>query len=163
MSDDSETERKSSGRKEKIAIITIAAAVILAITTVSTLESQVVDRNRVLNMSATIEPEQQTNNTTLGINTGQKLHYGNVTYDTNVTKFLQVNADRKSLLNVESRGNISRHLDFQERHYFEGNKTLSVKIGSKEPGYYEGKLRLNFQVPETRWASKWISLKYMYS
>ena len=135
MSDDSETERKSSGRKEKIAIITIAAAVILAITTVST----------------------------LGINTGQKLHYGNVTYDTNVTKFLQVNADRKSLLNVESRGNISRHLDFQERHYFEGNKTLSVKIGSKEPGYYEGKLRLNFQVPETRWASKWISLKYMYS
>lgn len=163
MSDDSETEGKSSGRKEKIAIIAVAAAVILAITTVSTLESQIVDRNEVLNISATIEPQQETNNTTVGINTGQKLHYGNITYDTNVTKFIQVSADRKSFLDVEATGNISDHIRFQDRYYFEGNETLEVKIGSKEPGYYEGKLKLHFQVPETRWASKWISLKYRYS
>ena len=162
MSEDSDDSTKISVKKEKFAIIAVSATLILAIGVVGAFESQIVDRNRVMNMSATIEPDQKTNNTTVGINTGQELHFGNVTYDTNVTKFLQVNADRKSVLEVSATGNISDHIYFENQHYFMGNKTLGIKIGSKDPGYYEGKLEMNFQVPETRWGAKWISVKHNY-
>lgn len=152
-------EEQDLDNRQKAAILGAAATLIIAVSAIASLESQIVDRERTLDMSATIEPQMQGNNTTMGINTGQGLDYGNVTYSTNVTKFLQVSADRRSLLTSEVTGNISEHTYYDREIYFEGNRSFEVTVGSDEPGYYEGELKMRFQVPETRWGSRWISLK----
>ena len=132
-----------------IAGIAIAVAVLLLIGSVAALESQIVDRNRSFNVSATVEPPQE-NNTTVGVNTGQAMHYGNITHETNFTKFMEVGVQRKSILQISASGNISEILYFEEKQYFKGSKNLSITAGSETPGRYTGKLYLEFQVPETK-------------
>lgn len=148
--------------RKKIAGIAVVLIAVLLVGSVAALESQLVDRNREFNVSATVEPPQEGNNTTLGVNTGQAMQYGNLTHDTNFTKFIEVGVERKSILQMSASGNISEILYFQERQYFEGSKNLSITAGSENPGRYEGKLELNFQVPESRWGARWLDIKYRY-
>ncbi|EGQ43342.1 MAG: hypothetical protein J07AB43_13330 [Candidatus Nanosalina sp. J07AB43] len=150
-------EQYNLGRNQKIAGVLFLAA-ILFVSSALWLESQVSDEVRTFQVSANVEP-QTDGNVSMGVNTGQGLDYGNLTYNTNYTKFLEISADRKTLLTSKVSGNISEIAYHDSQIYFVGNRSFEMTLGSKDPGLYEGELQMRFQTPETKRGSKWISLK----
>jgi hypothetical protein len=150
-------EQYSLGTNQKIAGAAFLT-VVLFVFSAFWLESQVNDEVRTFQVSANVEP-QTDGNVSMGVNTGQGLDYGNLTYNTNYTKFLEISADRKTLLTSKLSGNISEIAYYDSQIYFEGNRSFELTLGSKDPGLYKGELQMRFQTPETKRGSRWISLK----
>lgn len=100
------------------------------------------------------------NNTSLGINSDQNLDFGHMPEGANSTKFVNVSTKKRSLMNIQSEGNISNLLEYEERMHFKGYKKISIEAKGREPGNYTGNVSLNFQIPKNQAGSSWLDLKY---
>lgn len=98
----------------------------------------------------------------LGLVTEPNLQFGSVPMGAASIKFLNITADRKSLIKIKSTGNISEVLEYNSKSYFEGNKEVSLKFNASKPGYYEGVVHIDTQTPRDKWGKKWIELKSLF-
>lgn len=112
------------------------------------------------NYPATVDVVENQNNTTLGVNADRDLDFGEIPEGVNATKFISVSVEHKSLLNIDSEGNISDLLRYREKMYFQGQKEIPVEVRGMEVGKYEGNVTLKFQVPTNEVGKKWLDLKY---
>ena len=114
--------------------------------------------------NATVVGAEEVENLTAGIDAGSNLHFGEISEGTNVTKTLNLNSPRKSLVEVDSDGNISRNLEYEEYSTFEGNHSVDVMMVGSEPGYFEGNVTLDIEVANNGVTSRWLELKnWFYS
>lgn len=152
-------DRDIGANKGIILLVSLAVILLSCASAFLWLESQVRYEDRVFKTSVNVEPPENGSEKVVGVNTGAGLDYGNIPHDTNFTKFLNISADRKSLVKTRVSGNISEISYYDSEVYFEGSKSLGLTVGSPEPGFYQGKLRMRFQTPKTKEGSRWISAK----
>ena len=100
------------------------------------------------------------NNTTLGLNSDANLNFGEIPQGSNATKFINMSSERRSVLKIESEGNITDYLEYEELMYFKGTKEIELEIKGREPGNYTGNLSLRFEIPKSQVGRYWLDLKY---
>lgn len=99
----------------------------------------------------------------LGVVTEPNLDFGRIPQGSSTIKFINVDAPNKSILTLSSSGNISEHLIYGDKQYFEGEKELRVRFNGSQVGYFTGSLDVNAEMPRNRWGMKWLELKnYFY-
>jgi hypothetical protein len=98
----------------------------------------------------------------LGIVTNPQLRFGTIPEGAKSHKFLLMNAPKKSLVLVDSEGNISEFLDFERKIYFKGQEELRILFNGSKTGFYTGEVRLKTQAPKDRWGERWLDFKYQY-
>jgi hypothetical protein len=96
----------------------------------------------------------------IGIVTDSNMRFGEVPTGMSVVKFLNVSMPAKGIFEINSQGNISEMLDYQESHYFEGNKEIKIEFNATEPGYYGGSVDIKTQVPMNDIGQRWLDTKY---
>lgn len=146
---------------------TLAAALIVGLSgligaTPFILDSQTIDfHNEEFNSSVAVL-DQTGNNTSLGINSDPTLDFGYIPQGSNVTKFLNMSAKKKSVLSIKSDGNISNFLEHKDHMYFQGYKQIPLEFKGREPGNYTGNITLRFEIPENQVGKHWLDLKYWF-
>ena len=141
-----------------------AAVIILAGIGLYYIDSQKVERqSQQWNVSFTVADANETaNQTDIGIETGQHLHFGKMPNGTNQRRFIGINSSHYTLALMSSEGNVSEYLEFDEKFAFQGEKEIAVEMQSEKTGYYEGVLKAEMQAPRTRWALRWLEFKRKY-
>ena len=146
----------------RITLISISIVVLSGLVGASPfiLDQQTVNfQNNNFNTSASII-NNTGNNTTLGLNADANLDFGDIPQGSNATKFINMSSDRKSILKMESEGNISNYLEYEDLMYFEGNRRIELEMKGRDPGNYTGNVSLSFEIPESRLGQRWLDLKY---
>lgn len=148
----------------KISTGLLAALIVLSGLGLYYVDSQQVEReSQQWNVSFTVVDVNETaNQTDIGINAGQHLHFGEMPNGTNQRRFLGINSSHYNLVLVDSEGNATQYLDFKDKFAFRGEKDITVEMQSEKPGYYEGVLKADMQAPRTRWALRWLEFKRKY-
>ncbi len=95
----------------------------------------------------------------LGIVTNPQLRFGSIPEGSKSIKFLNLDAPRKSLVWIKSSGNISQHLIYNKKNYFQGEKEISIKFNASETGYYVGDVDIHTQAPKNKWGNRWLDIK----
>jgi len=111
--------------------------------------------------NVTVLNETEVENTSLGIDVGGKLKYGNLPQETNATKFIEVNSSEKVIVNIDSSGNMSDSLHY-ERQYFKGYNRIEVEYRAKEPGNYTGDIELEIVTSDNLIGDYWIRFRGDY-
>lgn len=143
----------------------LALAVVL-ISTVAGLGLATQDLTHVktqkLSFHANATVVNQTGNSTkdIGIVANREFRFGSLPTSSSSIKFFKLDAPRKSIVLISSTGNISRYLKHETLLYFKGKKRVSVHFNATKPGFYNGGITVKTWVPEDRWGSKWVELRY---
>lgn len=112
------------------------------------------------------QAENESGNLSLGVDPADGLEFGERPVDavTGGDKDLDFNAEKKSLILISAEGNISEVLEFEDRHYFEGAKTVPVRFTTDHPvGYYEGNVTINIYAPKNRVGEAWLDMRSQLS
>ncbi|MFT4892380.1 MAG: hypothetical protein ACI8Z7_000152 [Candidatus Nanohaloarchaea archaeon] len=96
----------------------------------------------------------------IGIVTNSNMRFGEVPVGMSVVKFMNVSMPKKGIFEVNSVGNISEMLDYQESQYFEGNREIRIEFNGTRPGYYNGSVDIKTQVPLNDIGQRWLDTKY---
>ncbi|MFB6241448.1 MAG: hypothetical protein ABEJ36_01435 [Candidatus Nanosalina sp.] len=144
------------GREEK-AYISILAFVVLVPLGLNyfILDTVVTTHQAELNVT------EEVNGSSLyvGINADKSLEFGTLINGTNATKTIRLESQGEALVDVISRGNISRYLMYDHSFVMNGEKKLYITASAEEPGYYSGKVTIKIQSADTYIGRKWIDLK----
>ena len=146
-------------RENKVLVLVSSVLILLVIfagAVYASLDTDVVERSYFAN--GTIIAEEM-ENLTAGIDAGRNLHYGRFGEGTNVTKSLEFSSSNKALANLDSEGNISRKLVYEEYSLFAGNHSVDVMMQGKHPGYYEGDVNIEIVVSNNRVTDEWLKLR----
>lgn len=96
----------------------------------------------------------------LGINADRNLDFGRLKTGANATKFVNISIGKKSVLKVSTEGNISEVLEYDESRYVQGNQEIELEAKGRDPGRYEGTVKLEFDIPRNKVGEHWLDLKY---
>jgi hypothetical protein len=110
-----------------------------------------------------LSPNQSNGALEAGIATGQGMSFGSFNALFNKTKTLNLSADDLSLVKVETRGNISSRLSYEDRHLFTGVKQIPFEMEGNGTGFYNGTIVLDMKTAENRWGERWLRLLYRFS
>lgn len=143
---------------------TLLAAIIVVISGLIGATPYIIEETSIENYQQSLDASvvilSSSSDRSLGINADRKLDFGRLKPGTNSTKFLNISIGKKSLLNVETKGNISEVLEHRERFYFHGAKDINLEAKGRNPGNYSGTVNLNFQIPKNQVGAYWLDLKY---
>lgn len=144
-------------RKEVVAVS--ALAIILMISTPFIADRFLVEEQELnFPASATIV-ESANNSSQLGIATGEEgLAFGKISYDTNSTRFVNLNTEQKTYLNLKAEGNISQYLKYDKKDVVNGSKNISVEIVPQETGNYTGSLIINAEYSKGGLGELWLGI-----
>jgi len=123
-------------------------------------QTSVKNQEQKYNTSIQVVDAENKKNMSFGINADRNLRFGRIITGTNATKFLNMSSGKKSLLTVNTEGNISEFMVYEEKMYFQGDKQIPLEVRGREPGNYTGTVNLEFQIPENEVGRKWLDLKY---
>jgi hypothetical protein len=113
--------------------------------------------------NATVFTEEDENGTLeAGIAAGQGLSFGRFNSVFNKTKRLNLSAGSQTLVSVDSEGNISEKLYYDDKHLFERDKQIMIEMAANESGYFEGSINLDIKTAQNKWGEKWLRLLYNY-
>jgi len=112
--------------------------------------------------NVTVLNETEAERTSLGVDVGQELGYGNLPQETNATKFMEINSSQKVILNIASTGNMSKNLYYEDRQYFEGYNRIDIEYRAKEPGNYTGGIHLEIVTSDNKVGDYWIRYRGDY-
>jgi hypothetical protein len=142
----------------------IAIGVILAIAVLSTpfiIEAAFLEKSSV-DLDASVNVIAPRNNTTVGasVDSGQSLEFGKIEDGMiNITKSFTVETGRPTLARVNSEGNISKFLRYDEEHLFSGSKDVRVKMVPNGTGNYSGVVHVKVQAANNDLGEQWLKLK----
>ena len=151
--------------KKKIAGISVLTLLILLATGAVYAYSQVdVNPQKTsFDTNATVfQPNSSNGTLEAGIATGQGLSFGRFNAQFNKTKTLNLSADDLSLIEVESHGNISSRLDYEDRHLFSGGRQIPIEMAGNQTGFYNGSISLDIKTAQNKWGERWLKLLYRY-
>ena len=144
----------------KLFIAVIGASVLLGISPLLLDEFTVnANENNFYSNLTVIDTDGNETNKTLGISADRNLQFGMMIEDVNVTKTINLTSNNTVLATLESEGNISKVLDYNNSYYFEGDQQIPVTARAGEPGYFEGSVNLKTRVPDNRLGEVWLDLK----
>jgi hypothetical protein len=153
-------------RENKLLAILASLTIITGLTAVTI---QVIDKNQIErmqmseNVSFNVTSQNGTiNETNFRVKTGNHLEFGEMPQGTNQTRFINLTTDHATIARARIEGNASEYLYFKDTIAYQGQKELEVKLNAEDIGYYEGKFIVDFQAPKTRYALKWMDIKYRY-
>ncbi len=106
---------------------------------------------------------EESDNRSLGINADRNLDFGRLKTGSNATKFVNISIGKKSILKVSTEGNISEVLEYRERMYVQGDQEIEIEAKGRDPGFYQGKVNLEFNIPRNQIGEYWLDLKYRLS
>lgn len=142
--------------------VTIVGVSILVGLSPVLVEATSVNQNSV-DMNASIHILNQTarqgGNLSLGVNANQNLNYGRAPINVSTTKIINITADESVYLKIDSSGNISDILYYDEYQYFNGTKQVNLRARSKEPGNYSGTVVFKTMTPRNILGERWLQLK----
>lgn len=144
------------GMSQVLSILLLVSLGIISLSVVS-IDYDQVEQSYYANSSVIAVEDSQ--NLTAGIDAGQNLHFGEVTEGTNVTKTLNIESPRMSLIRVNSNGNISQSLEYDGLQLFKGNHSEQITMIGESSGYYEGDLTLNIKIANNEVTRYWLQLK----
>lgn len=151
-------DKKFRENKEKLIFGSFILILLIALAaTYVSIDYTEVEQNYHAN--ASIISEDESENLTVGIDAGQNLNFGKVTEGNNVTKTLNIYSPRKSVAVLDSNGNISEFLAYEEVVFFEGNESVEIEMITKDSGQFEGDLNLRIYVSENRVTDEWLKLR----
>jgi len=144
-------------------VLAVFAVLVLSITvaTYALDEHSLNYQEQSFDSNVTVLNETEEENTSLGLDIGQKLNYGKLPQRTNATKFIDINSTNKAIVNIDSSGNISNNLHY-ERHYFEGYNRIGLEYRAKQPGNYTGDVHLEIVTSDNRFGDYWIRFRGDY-
>lgn len=103
---------------------------------------------------------EASDNRSLGINADRNLDFGRLKTGSNATKFVNISIGKKSVLHLNTEGNISEILEHKDRMYVEVAQEIEIEAKGKQPGFYQGKINLEFHIPRNELGARWLDLKY---
>jgi len=149
-------------KKISAAIVsTLTIIVLISAAAVHYVDSQEVERqSSSQNISfKVVEPSTTENETNLKVNTGDHLRFGEMPNGTSQTRYLRWNTSSITLARVKIEGNASEYVSHENVVVFDDSYKLALEANTKELGYYEGEVQIDFEAPRTRRALKWLKLK----
>lgn len=98
----------------------------------------------------------------VGVNADRNLNYGALPVETNSTKYLNISSSERAIIRLSAEGNMSEYLDFEDEHYFIGEKNVPVKATAWETGQYNGTLNLESYTSRNKVGDYWIRFRGDY-
>lgn len=105
------------------------------------------------------ELDKNSSDVGLGVNAGRNLDFGDIPVGTNVTKKVKISTARPSTVDIQSTGNISQFLHYDESILIDGEENVRVKINPEKAGNYTGKIEMRITIPRGELGQKWLSIK----
>jgi hypothetical protein len=122
---------------------------------------EVDNQQEVFDLNATVvDPDSSNETLEAGIDLGEGLTFGRFNALFNKTKSLNLSSNSLTLVELESNGNISDRLNYEEEVLFEGNREIPIEMEGNRTGYFTGNLSLDIKTAENRWGEKWLRLLY---
>lgn len=120
----------------------------------------VVNQSETLNTNSTVfDPN---NSLRAGIATGQRMSFGEFDARFNKTKTLNLSSTDPTLVEIDTKGNVSGLLKYERMHFFENKTQIDFEMTGNQSGFYEGQINLDMTIAQNTWGKKWIELKYKY-
>jgi len=142
-----------------LAIVVILVSIGIGLTPLAIQKTSFDTANVNFNASVNVVKPVKVNNTHVGVNADPTMHFGNMPVNTNLTKWVQVSVDRRSEVDIETTGNISRLLSYRSPRIIEGNSRIPIRVRSKELGYHDGKVTVTVLRPNNRWGRMYLDVK----
>jgi hypothetical protein len=120
------------------------------------------------NASLTADPSPQRQDLNgsspdIGINADRNLQFGTLFVGASVTKQLNISTGELARLRLESTGNVSRVLNYENSYVVEPPiATAEIKAEPTEPGYYTGEVRVTALTPGSVLGDRWLELQRSY-
>jgi hypothetical protein len=151
------SEKLTESRREAAAVSALAIILMIAIPLVA--DRFLVEEQEInFPASATIV-ESANNSSQLGIATGEEgLAFGRISYDTNSTRFVNLETNQKTYLNLKAEGNISQYLKYDKTDVVSGSENISVEIVPQETGNYTGNLVISAKYSKGGLGELWLGL-----
>jgi hypothetical protein len=148
----------------KILITALSVTVIIFLAAGGFIYSQIdVEGSQTsFNVNATILSEEQNDSLKAGIATGEGISFGKFSNVFNKTKTLNLSANQLTMVEIDSTGNISDKLRFDDEKLFNGGTKIPVEMSVNQSGYYEGNLYLDLRTAQNKWGERWLRLAYNY-
>jgi hypothetical protein len=152
---------KQKIRDNKKTIATASAAILLLIAISPLIADFLLVEKQKLTFNATADVSPDHNNSTqLGVAAGSEgLDYGEISSGSNISRFILLDAPVKTYFDLQAKGNISPHLEYEPKMVFQGRKNVTVEFKPPEPGNYSGKLVINARYPNGGLGERWMQLK----
>lgn len=152
-------KQKIKENRKTIATAGAVALLIIAITPFAADFLLVEKQELTFNASADVSPEYN-NSTELGIAAGSEgLDYGEISTESNVSRFISLKAPEKTYFSFRAEGNISPYLEYEPKMVFQGAKNVTVEFEPSEPGNYSGKLVIDARYAKGGLGKRWMDLK----
>jgi len=148
--------------RKMMALTTFVLVILVTTVTAYTLDKHTLNyQQQSFESNVTVLNQTDADNTTLGIDAGQKLNYGELPQETNATKSLEINSSDKVIINIDSTGNISDSL-YYDRQYFQGYREVGLEYRAMEPGNYTGDVNLEIITSDNVVGDYWIRFRGDY-
>lgn len=105
---------------------------------------------------------ESSSNQSLGINADRNLKFGRIISGSNATKSINMTVGKKSLVTVETEGNISEVLKNKQMIYFKGQRKLDLEVKGRNPGFYSGEITLSFDIPRDKIGEIWLDTEHRF-
>lgn len=151
-------EDKIGNKVSILVVVLLAVSTGLAGYAILNINYNIDENTYFANATAVNETDFEDGDIEIGIDAARSLQYGEPPIGSNITKTLEFNAPRQTLVELESSGNITDHLEYEDRTYIEGEEEIEVTFNAKEPGYFEGDVDLTVTVPENRVSKLWLDI-----
>jgi len=150
----------SIGQKIQFKYVLIAAIISL-IVIVPVLGEQALTQSDEfsLDANATAVNATSTNQTDLGVVTDPTLNFGEIPANAAVQKSINIGSEGKTLAHLDSTGNISEKLEYNNKELFEEQTEIETRFNSTEPGYYNGTVELTAQTPQRTGGELWLEIR----
>jgi hypothetical protein len=157
------SEYRKSGNLLTAGLIVLALLLLSAPFVVDTVFVQ----KSTSDLDASVEAIEPDNTTDVGasVDSGESLEFGRIENGVvNVTKSFTVSMrgnqpDRYFLTRVDSEGNISKFLKYEEEHTFRGSKDIQVEMVSNGTGNFSGVVHVKVQAANNDLGEQWLKLK----
>ncbi|MFB6190938.1 MAG: hypothetical protein ABEJ64_00760 [Candidatus Nanohaloarchaea archaeon] len=137
-------------RNTVLAVSVITASILVGLAPFVIKETSIEEVKVTFNSSVDVRDTGPANMTSLGINAGKNLKFGDIEQNANYTKWINVGVNERSRVEIRSEGNISELLRYDRVRYMKGQGRIPVELFPHSTGYYEGKVVLTVWRPRNR-------------
>jgi hypothetical protein len=146
-------------RKNAIAAGVFILAVVIGLTPLLLDETTLDSRTLTFEANATAVNTSGNESVNLGVATGDKLNFGRIPAEGRSQKYFNVKAGKKALIRLETSGNISDQLEYEDKHFFEGKKEVKIAFNPERTGFYSGNVSMKIYTPVNEVGAAWLTLK----
>jgi hypothetical protein len=147
----------------KLTAILVTISLLAGFAIYSYQSKEITTQEAEYNPRVTVEEPGPGDNLSAGFAPGEGLNFGEIFKGANVTKSLnfEIPENKTTYIKIETRGNISKYLEFEDEHLLENDSEIEFTLNAEEAGFFEGETLLEIKTSMNDWGERWLKLEHL--